>query len=122
MDTIAKLSPKSYEVVQYSRNTRDIWLSIANCDFVISTRLHAAIFACFADTPFMLNEYHRKCTDFLQNVDYNEEFRLFNSEYDPIEKSHQIIEVLNNQSKYKGPLKTSEMKDLARLNFTDVKL
>lgn len=121
-ETIQKVAPKSYEIVPYSRNTKEIWLSIANCDFVISTRLHGAIFACFAETPFMLNEYHRKCTDFLDNIEYNQEYRLYNSEYNPIEKSKQIIEILNDKSKYIKPRKTSEMVDLAKLNFTAIEM
>lgn len=121
-ETIQKVAPKSYEVIEYSKNTKNIWLSIANCDFVISTRLHAAIFACFAETPFMLNEYHRKCTDFLENIAYSHEYRLYNSEFNPVEKSDQIIEILNDKSKYKKPNKRTEMVELAKLNFTGIKM
>ena len=89
---------------------------------MISSRLHAAIFACFGETPFMLNEYHRKCSDFLSNVDYNEGYRLYNSDYDVATKSDQIIEIINNKSSYTYPRKTEEMIAQARLNFTEIKI
>lgn len=122
LETIEKVAPKSYEVIEYSKNTQSVWKSIAKCDFVISTRLHAAIFACFSETPFMLNEYHRKCTDFLHNVDYNDNYRLFNSDFNPDEKANQIVEILNDKKQYTVPTRISEMKDLARLNFTMINL
>lgn len=122
MKTIDRVAPKSYEVVGYSRNTRESWTSIAQCDFVISTRLHAAIFACFAGTPFMLNEYHRKCTDFLNDVQYAEEYRLYDSDYDIKERARQIIDIINERSLYQYPGKVEQMKKLAELNFTHISL
>lgn len=121
-DTIAKADPQSFEIVQYSKNTQQVWESISECDFIISTRLHAAIFACFSNTPFMLNEYHRKCSDFLFNVGYEESYRLFNSEYEIKEKARQIIEIVNDSSKFIYPKFTANMKSLAKLNFTSISL
>lgn len=119
-ETIEKVSPNSFEIVSYNKETRVIWNEISSCDFVISTRLHAAIFACFSDTPFMLNEYHRKCGDFLDNIDYDESLRLWNSEYDPIEKSETITKLLSNKADYIYPTKVNEMQIQAELNFTGV--
>jgi|GEM_PF-469613 len=121
-EMISQLSPKSYEVMDYSRDTQLVWKSIADCDFIISTRLHAAIFACFADTPFILNEYHRKCSDFLDNVEYDENYRLYDSEYDIKYKAEQIIEIINDCNKYKFPSATEAMKKQAKLNFTKIDL
>lgn len=119
-ETIEKVSPNSYEIVSYNKETRVIWNEIASCDFIISTRLHAAIFACFSNTPFMLNEYHRKCVDFLDNIDYEENLRLWNSDYEPVEKANTIISILNNNSSYAYPAKVNEMQLQAELNFTGV--
>lgn len=119
-ETIVASQPKSYEIVPYNKVTHQTWTSIAECDFIISTRLHAAIFACFANTPFMLNEYHRKCQDFLTNVGYNEKYRLYNSEYDIEQKANQILQIINNQSEYLMPTKIDQMKELAKLNFTKI--
>src|SRR5690606_9225111 len=122
LETIIKLAPKSYEIVNYSRNTQDIWRSVADCDFMISTRLHAAIFACFSDTPFMLNEYHRKCSDFLEDVGYDDGYRLFDAEFDVADTSRKILAILNHSNSYIAPKYIAEMKSLALLNFNSILL
>lgn len=119
-ETIANVLPHSYEIIPYTQKTHIVWNEIATCDFVISTRLHAAIFACFSNTPFMLNEYHRKCSDFLDNIDYEVKYRMFDSEYDPREKAKSIIEILNGKSTYNYPTKTDEMTKKSELNFTGI--
>lgn len=122
IETLNKVSPSSYEIVEYSRKTRAMWNQVASCDFIIATRLHAAIFACFSKTPFVLNEYHRKCGDFLDNIGYDENLRLFNSQYDPTEKAKLILEILSDKNKYINPKKYQDMKDRSKLNFTGVSL
>lgn len=122
METIESVAPKSFEIIHYTKKTRTVWNEIESCDFVISTRLHAAIFACFSNTPFMLNEYHRKCGDFLDNVGYEESLRLFNNEYSPKEKAGMITNILNGNYKYPYPKYTQEMKQKSELNFTGIEL
>ncbi|KXO00967.1 polysaccharide pyruvyl transferase [Aequorivita aquimaris] len=119
-ETVEKASPKNFEIFYYNKNTKLTWESIAQCDLVVSTRLHAAIFACFAEVPFMLNEYHRKCGDFLNNVGYNNMYRLFNSEFDVNKKAEQIVEIVNNPSIYSKPKHIKEMTEKARINFTAI--
>lgn len=119
-ETIKKASLKSFEIFNYNKNTKLTWESISHCDFVISTRLHAAIFACFAEVPFMLNEYHRKCGDFLNNVGYDSAYRLFNSDFDIDEKAEQIVNLINGSIEYNKPKFIVEMIERARLNFTEI--
>jgi polysaccharide pyruvyl transferase WcaK-like protein len=121
-EMISKLSLKSYEVIEYSKKTQLIWRSIADCDFIISTRLHAAIFACFSATPFMLNEYHRKCSDFLDNIAYHKKYRLYDSDYQVKEKAIQILEIISDNSTYLFPSAVEAMKEQAKLNFTKIDL
>src|SRR5690625_1861571 len=52
--TAKDVNINSYEIVEYQSKTQTMWNEIASCDFVLTTRLHAAIFACFSDVPFML--------------------------------------------------------------------
>jgi polysaccharide pyruvyl transferase WcaK-like protein len=122
LETIVETSPKNYLISHYCKNTQEVWESIAKCDFVISTRLHAAIFACFAKTPFMLNEYHRKCTDFLNTVGYKDQYRLFDSDYNVNEKVEQISNILSSSDGYIAPDKVEKMENLAKLNFTAITL
>lgn len=121
-EIINQVSPFNYDLVNYNKYTRSIWEEIQQCDFIISTRLHAAIFACFSDIPFMLNEYHRKCSDFLDNVGYNYHYRLFNNEYDVVEKAETILNILNGRVNYVMPTKIKEMEEMAELNFTGVEI
>lgn len=121
-EIIAKVQPKSYEIIPYSNKTNYIWEEVSKCDFVISTRLHAAIFACFSNTPFILNEYHRKCSDFLDDIGYCENYRLYNNEFNVLEKANIISEILNKNKDYIYPSRIEEMKNKAKLNFTEVKL
>lgn len=122
LETIESAAPKSFEIIHYTKKTRTVWNEIKSCDFVISTRLHAAIFACFSNTPFMLNEYHKKCGDFLDNVGYEESLRLFNNEFSPKEKAGMITNILNGNHKYPYPKYTQEMKQKSELNFTGIEL
>ena len=122
LETIERVAPKSFEIIHYTKKTRTVWNEVESCDFVISTRLHAAIFACFSNTPFMLNEYHRKCGDFLDNVGYEENLRLFNNEYSPKEKAGMITNILNGNHKYPYPKHTEKMKHKSELNFTGIEL
>lgn len=119
-EIIARTQPKSYELVGYNRNTNYMWDEISKCDFVISTRLHAAIFACFSNTPFMLNEYHIKCSDFLDDVGYNMNYRLYDYDYDVVEKANMILEVLNQSSNYILPLNVQSMIKKSELNFLGI--
>lgn len=122
LETIEKSNPKSYEIFNYNKNTKVTWESISKCDFMLSTRLHAAIFACFAEVPFMLNEYHRKCGDFLYNVGYHDDYRLYNSDYDINKKAMQIIETINDIDNYIQPKNKRKMIQKAKLNFTEITL
>jgi|SRR5690554_1986864 len=117
----AKLK-NTFEVVEYNRKTKIMWESISSCDFMLSTRLHGAIFACFARTPFMLVEYHQKCGDFLEDVGYDEHLRIHDIETDIATTADKILTVLNNATTYKVPKYIEQMKNKALLNFNTIDL
>lgn len=120
-EIISLANPKSFEIVNYQKNTRIMWDQISSCDFVISTRLHAAIFACFSNTPFMLNEYHKKCTDFLETINFEEKLRLYDSEYNVKNQAVLILDLIDNNS-YPSLKESQYLIDKARLNFTGVEI
>ena len=105
-----------YSIVPYSRNVEKTWNEIANCDLMISTRLHASIFACYASVPFMLFEYHKKCSDFLDDVGQNPRFRLYDAEIS-IEEARNAAENIIN-GKYIIPRNIEKTIELSKLNFT----
>jgi polysaccharide pyruvyl transferase WcaK-like protein len=112
----------SYEIIPYSPNTRKIYNSIAKCDLVVSVRLHAAIFACFAKIPFVLIEYHRKCADFLQDVGYGESKRFYDLNIE-LEESVKILNsYLDDRSSFKIPFMLEEQINKSMLNFTSINL
>ncbi len=107
----------NYEVVPYLPKVEEMFLKIAECDAVVSTRLHASIFACYAQTPFFLLEYHRKCTDFLNDVGQPQSYRLHDAEVNPEEIAVEIENIIFEKS-VKNPLYIAETTERARLNFT----
>lgn len=121
-DVINKAQPENFEIVDYNRDTQAIWKDINACDAVIATRLHAGIFACFGNTPFMLVEYHEKCTDFLMDIGQNEQGRIFDAEFEVKEKADVILNWLSDRNLYSKPLFLKEKIDQAKLNFTAINI
>ncbi len=111
-----------YEIVDYKKETKQMWQHIESCDFVLSVRLHAGIFACFAGVPFMLVEYHKKCSDFLTDVGYDDQARVFDADFTLHHTKSKIMSWLENKQNYRVPLHHHEMIQKARKNFTDIDL
>jgi polysaccharide pyruvyl transferase WcaK-like protein len=114
---ISKLQGRNIEVVQYLNNVKKSWDIIKECDVIISTRLHASIFACYAKVPFFLLEYHQKCSDFLDDVGQNPDYRLYDGETDVSCIQNRIEEILFKES-YKEPVFLKETTSKAIKNFT----
>lgn len=110
----------NFSVASYNPNTSNVWEEISKCDFMLSTRLHAAIFACFLEIPFMLVEYHLKCSDFLEDIGYCMDYRLYDANVDLQIVIDNIIAILEDQSLYRMPSRTAEMKKLAYKNFESI--
>lgn len=107
-----------FEIVPYDKKTEWTWNLIQECDVMLSTRLHASIFACFANIPFFLVEYHKKCHDFLQDVGQEERYRLLDGEVD-VENAADHITVAA-YGNFILPKNLNEMKSKALLNFTSI--
>lgn len=68
------------EIVDYSEKTEGMLSEINDCDFLLGVRLHSGIVAYALEIPFMLIEYHNKCTEFLNTVNHNYRFDIDNVE------------------------------------------
>ena len=112
---------QNIELIMYNSNVHETWLKIADCSLVISTRLHAAIFACFARIPFFLVEYHKKCAEFLESVGYDSSLRLYDAKFDNtvIDK---IMNILHDGSLFGSPLNFNHSIEIAKLNFQSISL
>lgn len=119
-EMIAKLSNENIEVIPYLNSVKSVWDEVKSCDFMFSIRLHASVFACYANVPFMLVEYHRKCSDFLEDVGYNEDLRVFDAEISVEKAANNILSIL--EGNYKPPHNIKNTIERARLNFTEIKL
>ncbi|PIC67983.1 hypothetical protein CSV78_04105 [Sporosarcina sp. P16a] len=62
--------------VIYEDDPLQMWEEIVSCDVFFSVRLHGAITAFLGEVPFVLVEYHEKCTSFLNDIEYNETLRI----------------------------------------------
>lgn len=109
------------QIENYNPITQSVWNGIAECDFILTTRLHAGIFACFANTPFMMVEYHNKCTDFLNDVGQATDYRLNDAQFDH-DAIVQIVENTIFRNTLTVPLNKKEMIEKAVLNFKVVNL
>lgn len=56
------------EMISAKNNLLGCWHGLAACTAVLSVRLHGAITAYLCGVPFALVEYHRKCTDLLDDI------------------------------------------------------
>ena len=116
---ISKLTDRFIEVIPYLNDVHKAWQAIEECDLMISTRLHASIFACYAGVPFFLVEYHQKCTDFLNDVGVNKAYRLFNGTL-PIDMAVEQINGILYDNSYIKPLYIAETIERSARNFTEI--
>lgn len=119
-EIIEKSNISNYEIIDYNKSVRDTWHKIQECSLMMSSRLHASIFACFADIPFFLIEYHRKCTDFLNDVGQHTDYILGDGEADPKTIVDIMLAVIADKTEYIAPKHKSAMVEKSRLNFTKV--
>ncbi|MFJ1813966.1 polysaccharide pyruvyl transferase family protein [Staphylococcus saprophyticus] len=85
-------------LIEYTNDTKYIIEKIATSDLVLGNRLHSAIIAYSYNIPFILNEYHKKCSDFLDTIDMKYKYRdLKNGE------KINITEVIDKTSNFINP-------------------
>lgn len=63
-------------VVKYSSDTKGMVKHLSECDYIFGMRLHSGILAYSLNIPFTLVEYHPKCTDFLNAINYDQNYRF----------------------------------------------
>ena len=120
MAHLSKNSKADMEFVPYSSDVRSVYNAIADCSLVISTRLHASVFACFSGVPFFLIEYHQKCSDFLDAIHYEPQYRLGDGRGEASSVVELMSEILNDASLYAPPAAIPLCQTKALRNFTEV--
>ncbi|MGO1751946.1 MAG: polysaccharide pyruvyl transferase family protein [Psychroflexus sp.] len=99
-EVISKSGIKKFEIAPYQNSVLRAWNLVGECDFMIATRLHAGIFAAYNEVPFILNEYHQKCTDFLKDIGQERSLFVGDAEYDDFNIINRIINLLENKEDF----------------------
>lgn len=68
-------------IVDYTKDTEKFCMKLAECDLIFGVRLHSGILAYSLGIPFILVEYHKKCTEFLNTINYYNRFDVDNHEH-----------------------------------------
>lgn len=63
-------------IVKYSPDTEAFCHEINKCDCMVGMRLHSAIISYALGIPFLLVEYHPKCTEFLTTIGHRFRFAV----------------------------------------------
>ena len=120
INELNKIGFCNIKIYKYNKNVKSVWHSISSCNVFITTRLHASIFSYLQNIPFFLIEYHRKCTDFLDTINYPNEQRIFKN-MDSLENDIiKISNVLINKDNYILPDNPEIFEDLSLKNFTNI--
>lgn len=72
---LADAGCRVHPVVEESDPLR-MWTEIARCGAILSTRLHGQISGYMTGVPVVALEYHPKCSDFLDDVGYDDTMRI----------------------------------------------
>ncbi|MCX5576719.1 polysaccharide pyruvyl transferase family protein [Kaistia terrae] len=61
-------------VVEYMGDTGEVLNGLAECSLVATSKLHGAIASWALGVPFLLDEYHPKCSAFLSEINWSNDF------------------------------------------------
>jgi polysaccharide pyruvyl transferase WcaK-like protein len=104
------------EFFGYSNDPIFMWKKVAECSAFVSTRLHGCIFASAAKVPCISIEYHKKCSNFLDDINIEKKWRIGDMECSPKEFAVNLENLLLCDRKLFYP-KRSHLMSLAEQNF-----
>lgn len=119
-EIIEKSGVKNFEIIPYQKVVLDIWNLIGECNFMIATRLHAAIMAAYNNVPFILNEYHQKCRDFLLDVGQHEKLVVSDAYYLDLAIVDSILNIVEDKYNVAVPTNIDETQMRSLKNFNIV--
>jgi len=113
-----QLNESNYKLYPYEKDTAKTIELIHNCDLVLSTRLHGAIVASAMNVPSLLIEYHRKCTDYLDDMNIDKKWRIGDMSIGSVHVLEKINFLLDNPITNYYPNRDKKILDVNK-NFTD---
>lgn len=69
-------------LIDYTSNSEFMLKILANSDLMLGNRLHSGILSYAYKVPFILNEYHEKCTDFVKTIEQDYDYKSFEKSLD----------------------------------------
>jgi polysaccharide pyruvyl transferase WcaK-like protein len=105
-----------FEIYDYNRDPMSMWHQLSACDAVLSFRLHGAIYSFMAKVPFLLAEVHEKSSNFLDDINWSQDFRVGDFELSS-ESLTKTIEQLVEKHEFSDDVERSIVK--AEKNFTE---
>ena len=109
---------RAAEWITAKDNLLGCWHGLAGCRAVLSVRLHGAITAYLCGVPFSLVEYHRKCTDLIEDIGQPEALRI-RSDCSDAGAVVQILDRLFQKAELPSLPRETYSREAA-LNFTQV--
>lgn len=104
------LKNQNVKIIEYNNDTYSILSEMAKCSFMIGERLHFGIISFSLGIPFLQIEYHQKCTDFLDEIKFPNQYRdNWNLAY--LEKGI-LNNILNQEKCLKLEVLKSSLKEL----------
>ncbi len=94
------------------------WELISSFDAFITGRLHGAVSAYMCKVPFFLDEYHVKCSEFLNDIGQAQTLRLPCDDYDIREVSKVLPLLLEGVQLARPKLSVEAYQKKSVLNFT----
>ncbi|WP_338081282.1 polysaccharide pyruvyl transferase family protein [Allochromatium vinosum] len=108
------------EIIDYTSDTRQMWSSVRDCTAVLATRLHAGMFSCYSETPFLQVEYHQKCADFLDDIGYPDDWRIGDMKDTVTAMAEKLVRLLGQDAHGFSTGKHRECQKEALKNFSAV--
>lgn len=94
-------------IVKYTSDTEKFCKELNDCDFIVGMRLHSAILSYSLNIPFLLVEYHPKCTEFLDTINHKYRYKI-----DSLESNMANFKLIMNNEKVPGIKETQYFKEI----------
>ena len=114
----ALLPDQAIEILPYSSDPEVTLNRIAACSHFIATRFHSAVFAYVGKCRMMVIEYHRKLSDFADDIGLGKEFVVAHEEVETIDIVRCKIRNCLSEGLSQGLLPIEEARALADRNFS----
>ncbi len=118
VDALGSALEGKCEVVvhRYSLDPSNMWKTVAKMDMMVAMRFHSSVFSYSAGVPFVMLDYHPKCTAFADDIGLPDELVLSAHDFTPSDLKSRL-ELLIDPNRPKPAVSWRDAADRAALNF-----